>query len=119
MGEFKPISRVLCDPSEGHRTSLSFMCPGCGHPHTVKIKGDSAWGFNGNLDKPTFTPSLLVTCMLPEGHSNKNPAPVGWQGKLVEHRCHSYVTDGKIQFLGDCTHKLAGKTINLPNWPIK
>ena len=31
--------------------------------------------------------------------------------------CHSFVTDGRIQFLGDCTHKLAGQTVNIPEWP--
>jgi hypothetical protein len=33
--------------------------------------------------------------------------------------CHSYVTDGKIRFLDDCTHELAGKTVELedvPDW---
>jgi len=30
--------------------------------------------------------------------------------------CHSFVTDGQIQFLGDCTHKLAGRTVPLPAW---
>jgi len=28
--------------------------------------------------------------------------------------CHSYVTDGRIQFLADCTHALAGLTVDLP-----
>ena len=27
--------------------------------------------------------------------------------------CHSFVTDGKIQFLSDCTHGLAGQTVEL------
>ncbi len=30
--------------------------------------------------------------------------------------CHSFVTDGQIQFLGDCTHKLAGQTVPLSAW---
>jgi hypothetical protein len=30
--------------------------------------------------------------------------------------CHSFVTDGRIQFLGDCTHALAGQTVDLPEW---
>ena len=29
--------------------------------------------------------------------------------------CHSFVTDGRIQFLGDCTHDLAGHTVELPD----
>jgi hypothetical protein len=46
-------------------------------------------------------------------------AVVGWQlhpdpPPGVDHRCHSFVVDGQIQFLGDCTHKLAGQTVPLP-----
>jgi hypothetical protein len=52
------------------------------------------WGFNGNLDAPTFTPSLMVN----QGHSSQ---------------CHSFLTDGKIQFLSDCNHALAGQTVDL------
>jgi hypothetical protein len=29
------------------------------------------------------------------------------------HRCHSFITDGKIEFLSDCTHSLAGQTVEL------
>ena len=29
------------------------------------------------------------------------------------HRCHSFVTDGKIRFLNDCTHEMAGETVDL------
>jgi hypothetical protein len=61
--------------------------------------GNPVWTFNGNLEKPTFTPSILVTMPI-EGEKPKI--------------CHSFVTDGRIQFLGDCTHALAGKTVDLP-----
>jgi hypothetical protein len=27
--------------------------------------------------------------------------------------CHTFVTDGQIQYLGDCTHALAGQTVDL------
>jgi hypothetical protein len=27
--------------------------------------------------------------------------------------CHSFVTDGKIQYLSDCTHAMAGQTVDL------
>ena len=33
--------------------------------------------------------------------------------------CHTFVTDGRIQFLGDCTHALAGQTVDLPDWPVR
>lgn len=55
------------------------------------------WSFNGDYDRPTFQPSILV-----EGSMRDGP-----------NRCHSFVTDGQIQFLGDCTHALAGQTVPL------
>lgn len=33
--------------------------------------------------------------------------------KQPKHVCHSFVTDGKIQFLSDCTHDLAGQTVDM------
>lgn len=76
-----------------------FHCPGCeyGHPFEICANGDG-WTWNGSLDKPTFTPSLLVAKDTPTS------------------RCHSFVTDGRIQFLSDCHHKLAGQTVDLPDW---
>ena len=37
--------------------------------------------------------------------------------KRINTVCHSFVTDGRIQFLADCTHALAGQTVDLPEWP--
>ena len=34
-------------------------------------------------------------------------------------RCHSYVKDGQIQFLNDCSHVLAGQTVDLPELPTR
>jgi Family of unknown function (DUF6527) len=56
------------------------------------------WSWNGDLNWPTFSPSLLCN-----GHDPKN-------------RCHSFIKDGNIQFLSDCWQKLAGKTVELPEW---
>lgn len=81
-----------------------FNCPGCKSSHYIPIEGPKAWAWNGSLDAPTFKPSIVVWT---EEYREPNfliPAT----------RCHSYVTDGSIQFLGDCTHELAGKTVPLP-----
>ena len=77
-----------------------FNCPGCGNTHafTTKAPGFSGWSFNGSMDKPTFTSSLLC--------NKDNP----------ESRCHSFVTDGRIQFLDDCWHSLKGRTVDIPDW---
>lgn len=84
---------------------LMFRCPGCGQAHMVKV-GEGAgprWGYNGDAERPTFTPSVFVNS---PGQFH-NPA---------EFVCHSFVTAGRIQFLTDCTHHLAGQTVDLPAW---
>ena len=103
---------------EGGR--LGFWCPGCSEMHVVRITtGHDDWGFNGSYDRPTFTPSVLVTWIHPKGYSNDNPAPPGFPEQTerpdlyTEARCHSFVRDGQVQFLNDCTHSLAGKTVPL------
>jgi hypothetical protein len=30
--------------------------------------------------------------------------------------CHSFVISGRIQILGDCTHYLNNRTVDLPDW---
>ncbi|WP_164828247.1 hypothetical protein [Sinorhizobium medicae] len=63
-------------------------------------------GYNGNPDVPTFTPSVLVTNNGPDAGKDGPPPAI----------CHSFVTDGRIQFLADCTHALAGQTVDMPGW---
>ena len=87
-------------------------CIGCGHGHVY----DSRWTFNGDLDKPTFSPSYLSKHKHPKGYSNENPAPKGWAGEYVQEVCHSFLTDGKIQYLSDCTHEYVGQTLDLPDF---
>jgi len=84
---------------------IVFWCPGCDSMHQVKVADGPRphWGFNDNGDKPTFWPSLLVN-QSGRYHNPRMPT------------CHSLVTDGRIAFLGDCTHKLAGQTVDLPNF---
>jgi len=36
---------------------------------------------------------------------------------VSEYRCHSFVRDGRIEFLSDCTHALKGQTVDLPDLP--
>jgi len=83
----------------GKIVAYSFVCPGCGYKHTPYIEEGYGpkWGFNGSEELPTFTPSILFRT------GDKN-------GPIV---CHSFVTDGRIQFLTDSTHKLAGQTVDL------
>lgn len=93
------------------RTTLGggqiFFCPGCNSTHAVNLSSRARWTYNNNPDAPTFAPSILVTYDGADtGHDDAPPE-----------RCHSFVRDGQIQFLGDCTHALAGKTVVIPDWP--
>lgn len=87
---------------------LSFFCPGCECDHGVWVRPnkniltDSCWTWNGSMDKPTFSPSILVQTSY----------------KDVQKVCHSFVKNGQIQYLSDCTHKLAGQTIDLPPYEV-
>ena len=105
------------------------ICVGCDQEHIVYTKAfneQHVWGFNGNIENPTFTPSLLIRSghFIPDFKSNercwctynkecidKGEEPSSFECKI----CHSFITDGKIQYLSDCTHSLAGQTIDLPN----
>lgn len=90
-----------------------FWCPGCDEAHQV----GPSWAFNGDGDKPTFSPSILVTG--PSRFLNDEEHAIvmaGGKVELPQMRCHSFITDGRIQFLGDCTHELAGKTVDLPDF---
>lgn len=79
---------------------LRFHCPGCksSHPFEVDAPGGAGWSWNGSVVRPTFAPSLLVN-----GHDAAT-------------RCHSFVRDGRIEFLSDCHHALKGQTVELPMW---
>ena len=86
-----------------------FFCPGCDGGHVLRI-GDGPhprWTFDGNAERPTFSPSVLVTYGGADAGKDDAPPAV----------CHSFVRDGRIEFLSDCTHALSGQTVDLPNWP--
>ena len=95
------ILRPLDGLPEGE-VRYAFHCPGCGCLHWVRVAGPgSVWGWNGSLDRPTFTPSILSR---------------EWSEDRLDFTCHSFVRDGQIEFLGDCDHPLAGQTVPLPDW---
>jgi hypothetical protein len=85
-----------------------FYCPGCKTTHAINQAGwNSKWTYNGDPEKPTINPSIKVTY---EGvDANQDDAPPDL--------CHSFVRDGMIQFLGDCTHALKNQTVEIPDWP--
>lgn len=80
-----------------HHDQYLYWCPGCGYEHAFALREVGGHhSFDGNLEHPTVSPSLV-----------QNFTP----GKM----CHSFIRSGKIEFLSDCTHPLAGQTVELPD----
>jgi hypothetical protein len=84
---------AILDKYEGpHCDVYWFYCPGCKSNHRITVgtyQGRPAWTFDGDMESPTFSPSLL--------HPD-----IG---------CHLFVRRGQIEYLSDCRHHLAGKTV--------
>lgn len=126
-------ARILLD-GHGRYWRLQLKCP-AGHTHEVGTDwtplgverspyADEGghWHFDGNLEAPTLSPSILMR----QGHfCHEPPVPGNCACDFTERfpeedpwewpccRCHSFVKAGKIQFLADCSHELAGKTVDL------
>ena len=86
--------------SDGKHLDYAIFCPACKCAHVF----DDRWTFNGDHEKPTFSPSML---------SHENPEVRKTSNGRYGHRCHSFVRNGQIQFLGDCTHDMKNKTVDL------
>lgn len=98
---------------DGPRWRSCWMwCPGCDHACSIPVAGVDGtlppdgphWEWDGNVESPTFSPSIL------QHESGSIP------------RCHSFIQGGGWVFLGDCQHQLAGQTVDmvpLPDWLVR
>ena len=99
---------ILVEDSLKRGKDLVFWCPGCNETHYIPVTGNRephrpVWEFNGDLEQPTLSPSILrKTGPFPDGHT---------------HVCHSFIRNGSIEFLGDCSHDKKNTTIPLPDLP--
>lgn len=98
--------RMILLQENGQKAALIYM-PGVPCHVMINLEGQHpVWSWNGDMEKPTFSPSILT--QLPWGPERK------------QIRNHVFVRDSQIQYLSDCTHKYAGKTLELPrlcDWP--
>lgn len=85
-----------------------FECPGCKSWHVLSLKpAKPGWTFSGTVENPTLSPSIL--------QKTNDPSAKTYQKNAMSSVCHSFVENGKIRFLDDCTHELKGKTVDLPD----
>ena len=103
-----------CTDSRGDYSMVWIWCPGCNEYHAVTIDGSRGWTFNGDEEKPTITPSILVRGTKPISDEVAGRILQGEHIEPIPTVCHSFITDGKIQFLSDSTHVLVGQTVELP-----
>jgi hypothetical protein len=94
---------------------FAHFCPGCHEMHKLP----DIWTFDGNLEKPTFTPSFKhegIRRVFVDGKWTGE-----WvrdvNGKTVPYICHYTLTSGVLSFCRDSTHALAGKSATLPALP--
>jgi hypothetical protein len=87
---------------------IAFSCPGCDTLHVIRTQDADGpgprWQWNKSCSKPTLQPSVLVNGNR-EKHLHDPCIPT----------CHSFVKEGNIQYLNDCTHALVGQTVELPD----
>ena len=102
-----PFSEIMGNQKDGSLVLVGylFFCPGCKNFHSIRIRNydyvpdGPIWQFDGDMNNPTVSPPLLV-------YEVGNHTP----------RCHSFIRQGNIEFLADCTHNLKGQTVRLPDW---
>ena len=90
---------VVRTTKHGGHCALILWCPGCTCGHMIPVEGPQAWHWNGSLTSPTLSPSIKVVW------------DAGEVGQPSPQVCHSYVREGRWEYLSDCTHKLAGKVV--------
>lgn len=98
MGAAHPAMAIGMQVSEKFRrtkSGLAHWCPGCNGMHILP----PTWTFNGDLLRPTFTPSFA------HGANSVTEGP----------RCHYILTDGVLNFCLDCSHNLKGQSVPLPD----
>lgn len=100
----KPMKRVgesftPCKIQEAEYIELCLPGPFPSRWVPVILKGSrssvagAVWSWNGDTEKPTLKPSIATT-----------------DGTI---KCHIWINDGKVIFLNDCTHDLAGQTLEM------
>jgi hypothetical protein len=114
------MAKCVPHTQQGTLVGYYIWCQGCKCAHYFPVETNlpnvtspkptkPTWTFKGNLERPTFTPSLR--------HFYHKPASHGEQAGQEVTTCHIVVTDGRIQFCNDCPFALKGQTLDLEEIP--
>lgn len=99
----KLVSQVLAEAvdswTEIYGKCFLHWCPGCKQLHLINTEKPNRlkaiWSFDGNLESPTFSPSINHVGL-----------------------CHYFIRSGNIEFCSDSKHEYAGQTIPIPTFPL-
>ena len=98
---------VLCSVEEATHVELCLPGPMSYRLIPIQLKGTRKdtgnWSWNGDTEKPTLHPSILTK----GGRWDEDMT------EYTEYVCHSFVNDGEVKFLNDCSHEFAGQTLPL------
>jgi hypothetical protein len=99
------MSKIFKAGVHDGKTTYHFDCPGCGIGHSFRTPD---WTIvNDDLRFPTIRPSILLH-KIDKVFENSNGT--------LGHRCHSFITDGQIKFLNDCTHPMKNMIVPLEDF---
>ncbi len=104
------MPKLIPNEVNGVVEAYTFWCPACNAPHSFGVVSPRygrqvpVWQFDGNMESPTFSPSLRL--------SYTNP-----QTKQQVTTCHLFLTNGELVYQGDSGHDMKGKVVPLPEFP--
>lgn len=101
-------------PSDGYTAGgLAHWCPACEQIHAFALDGKNSsgaqWTWDGNVEAPTFAPSMHIR--------TNSPDDPRYQPQACSSVCHYFLRAGIIEYLGDCTHAMKGQKVPLPQLP--
>jgi hypothetical protein len=104
----KVSSYLKCDDG-----LYAHWCPGCEGLHYIPTDGEGRpnWSFDGNVEIPTFNPSVKIN------YNGPDAGQMSYGRRAPAACCHYFLHSGVLQFCGDSTHSLAGKSVPLPELP--
>ena len=79
----------------------------------------NSWQFNGDVTNPTFAPSVKITgvqTVVVKGEWT-GEFKTDKHGKALPYCCHYVLTNGWLNYCGDCTHELRNMVVALPDLP--
>lgn len=97
---------------------IHHFCPGCNTLHDFAVDepqhNGAQWTFDGNIQHPTFQPSMHIRIGPYPARDDSDDPPAGSFDV-----CHYFLHHGILTYLNDCTHTLQGQKCFLPDLPEK